>query len=123
MMAKRVGDTGTASREGVLEELEQLASKDSGEHTHRHEKTGTGGDPGVASGVEPAPGDDAVEVWVKAQGLGPGVKHCDRARDRSESAVAYVMERPEGGLEEQLVAGAPFRQKEGVQGRWHGEDK
>jgi hypothetical protein len=66
MTAKGVGDTGTARSEGVLEEFEQLASKDRGEHTHGHEKTGTGCDPALTSGVEPTPGHDAVEVWMKA---------------------------------------------------------
>jgi hypothetical protein len=106
-----------------MEKLEQLASKDPGQDTHRDEEIGTASNPVIASGGEAAPGDDAVDVGVEGQGLGPGVKHSDRAWGCSQAALTHALKCAECGLEEQAVAVAPLCQEERVQGRWYGENQ
>jgi hypothetical protein len=105
----------------MLESLEQLASKHPGEYAYRHEKGWTSCDPLIASDVEATTRDDAVNVWMKGQGLGPGVKHCDCARGRSQPALAHGMECFEDSLEEEGVAATLLSQKERMQGRRHRE--
>src|SRR5712691_4182931 len=58
---------------------------------------------------------------MKGQGLGPGVKHRDRARGRSQPALAHGMECLERSLEEEGIAATPVCQKEGMQCRRHRE--
>jgi hypothetical protein len=109
--------------QGAFEELEQLASEHPGEDAHRDQKARACGDPAILRSVEAATGDDAMEVGVKEEGLGPGMQHGDRARRRSEPALAHGMERPDGRLEEQRVARAPISQEERVERGRHREDQ
>ena len=107
----------------MIEELEQLAAKYLGEDPYRHEEAGAGRDPAIASSAETTARHDAMDVRVKGQGLGPGMKHGNGARDRSQPALAHGVESAERSLEEQPVALAPVRQKEWMEGRRHREDQ
>ena len=68
--------------DGLLEEAEQLTAKDLGEHAHGQEEVAAGGDQAGFFDVEPPAGDDAVEMRMVEQQLGPGVQ------DRGEARVA-----------------------------------
>jgi hypothetical protein len=64
-----------------------------------------------------------MDVWVKEQGLRPGVQHRDCAGRRSQPSLAYGVERADGALEEQRVAAALISQEKRMQLRRHGEDQ
>jgi hypothetical protein len=114
--SERGADSGRSCFEGVIEALKQLASEDFGQHAHWHEETRAGRNPVVAPGVEATTRDDAVDVWMKGQGLGPGVKNGDRTRGGAQPTLADSMEGRKGGLEQQPVGPSPFSKKEGMQG-------
>src|SRR5258708_30880305 len=73
--------------------------------------------------IEAGPRQDAMNVGVEEEGLGPRMQHSDRARRSSEPSLTHGMERPDRRLEEQRVARPPVGQKERVECRWHSEDK
>ena len=62
-----------------LEAVEELASEDPREDTHRHQEAGARSDPPVPRYGQTAAGHDAVDVRVKSEGLGPGVQDGDAA--------------------------------------------
>src|SRR5687768_8709591 len=64
-----------------------------------------------------------MNVRVKGQGLRPGVEDGDRAGQGSESTLADVMERLEGGLEQERIAAASISQEERMQRARHREDQ
>lgn len=83
-----------------MEALEELASKHPGQDAYGYEEVGTRSNPLIPRGAEAAARDDAVDVRMKGQGLRPGVKHGNRAREHPETALADGVERPHGSLEE-----------------------
>ena len=99
-LPERRADASGASVERVMEALEELAPKDPGQDAYGYEEVRTGSDPAIARGAEAAARDDAVDVRMKGQGLRPGVKHRNRAREHPETALAHGVEGPHGSLEE-----------------------
>lgn len=71
-VAVGTGPTERARVESLFELLEELASEDPGEDTDKEQESGFGRDPSVVvSGAESPTGNDAVEVRVEVEGLGP----------------------------------------------------
>jgi hypothetical protein len=64
-----------------------------------------------------------MDVWVEGQGVGPCVEHRNRARDRSQPALANGVESAEGSLEKEPVALSSVRQKEGMESRRNNKDR
>jgi len=60
--------------DGGLERGQELSAEDLGEDPHRQKEVRAGGDPVGVAGIEPAAGDDAAQMRVKEQELGPGVQ-------------------------------------------------
>ena len=63
-----------AARDRVLELGQELAAEDLGEDAHGQEEVRAGGDPARVAGIQTAAGDDAVQMRVEEQELGPGVQ-------------------------------------------------
>lgn len=53
-----------------------------------------------------------MDVWVKRQGLSPGVKHAQAAGLDLKAALGNIDERPAGGAEQQVVEDARSVQSE-----------
>ena len=87
--------------EGLLEQAQQLAAEDLGEDAHGQEEVPAGRDPaGVVEGEPPA-GDDAVDVRMVEQLLGPGVQDGGEADRRAEASAGDCVERLGRGGEQQ----------------------
>src|SRR5574341_2296087 len=84
---------GRVRGELAFEGLEQLAAEDAREGPHRHQEARASTDPALLQRIQAAAGDDAVEVGMEAQRLGPGVQHGDGARYGSQPPSAHGMER------------------------------
>ena len=109
--------------EGFLEQAQQLAAEDPREHAHGQEEVTTGGEPAGVFGVEPAPGDDAVDVRMIEQQLGPGMQHGGEADLRPQAPAGHGLEGLGRGREQQLVRHRRGGEEEGVQFGGHGEDE
>jgi len=103
-----------AGIEGPFEELEELAAEDLGEDTDEEEEPGLGGDPSLALGAEAATGDDAVEMRMVGEGLGPGMEDGGEADAGSEvlGPPGDVLEGFGDGAEEQVVTETPMGAQE-----------
>jgi hypothetical protein len=108
--------------EGVLEQAQQLAAEDLGKDTHRQEEVAAGGDPaGVVDGEAPA-GDDAVDMRMVEELLGPGVQDGGEADLRAEAPAGDRVECLGRGGEQQAVRHRRRGEEERVQLGRHGED-
>ena len=122
--ASEVGsDAGRFLLQRLVQEIEQLPPEHLGEDSHWDEKARRCGDPVITRGVQATARDDAVDVGVEEEGLGPGVEHGDRAWCRSEPSLADSVERPDRRLEEQRVACPPVGQEERVECDGRREDQ
>ena len=64
--------------------MQKLSTKEPGQDFDGQEEARFCPDPAVASGIEPAAGDDAVQVRVKLEFLSPGVEYGGEADLRPE---------------------------------------
>jgi hypothetical protein len=121
--SKRHAEPAGALVECPLEAVEELGLEYSGEDPHGDEEPGPRSDPSILRRGETPAGDDAVQVGMEGEGLGPGVQNCDRAGQGTEPPAAHVMKGLEGGLEQHRVAAPAVGQEEGMQRLGHGEDE
>jgi hypothetical protein len=102
--------------------VEELSTEDSRQDAHGYQEVWSRRDPAIASGIETATGDDAVEMRVESEGLGPGVKDGDRAWRGSHALSTDIVERLHGRLEEKGVALSAVREQASMDRRGYGEN-
>ena len=109
--------------ERVLEQTQQRAAEDLREHAHGQEEVPAGRDPAGCFDVEPPAGDDAVDMRMVEQLLGPGVQDRGEADRGAEAPAGDRFERRGRGGEQQAVRYRRRAEEEGVQLGGHGEDE
>jgi len=90
---------------GLLEQVPELGPKDPGEGFFGHEVVGSGRSPRVAVRVQPAPGDQIVDMRVIAQVPSPALQDADQAEGASDvcGIGSQLLQGLLGGPEEQVV--------------------
>ena len=109
---------------GLFQEGQELSSEESGEDLDVDEEGLFRWDPARAVSGQSTSGDDAMEVWVVEEGLGPGVEDGDES-DVCAEVLGIGSELFEGlgsGVEEDTVEGALVSQGEGSELLRQGED-
>ena len=74
-------------RPSAVEHGPELAADELGQGFGREQETLAGGTPGAAVGRHPAPGDEAMDMGVIVQLLGPGVEHGHHADGAADKAA------------------------------------
>jgi hypothetical protein len=118
------GRTEHAGIESLLEFLQKLAPEDPREDSDGEQEFGFGLDPTVTLGAETSAGDDAVEVRVIGQSLGPGVEDGGEADACPQvfGPARNVLEGLGDGTEEESVAKTGVPTQEGMKHVGDGED-
>jgi len=88
-----VGSEKVAPVQSATKLLEELATKDQAEFADSHEEMVWEGDPTSAGGVQPSSSDDAMNVRVIEQGLGPRVENRREAETGTEIRKGDFLER------------------------------
>ncbi len=110
--------------EARLEPTQQLGAEELRQDPDGKQETAPGRNPTAAIRVEPTSGDDAVDVRMKEQRLGPGVQHAGKADRRAEvfRVASHVVQGLRDGGEEQAIAESGISAEQGVERVGHGED-
>lgn len=95
-----------AAVQGLLELGQELAAEDLGEDAHGQEEVRPGGDPARVAGIQTPAGDNAVQMRVEEQELGPGVQDGGEA-DLGTQAAAGDLRQGLGDRGEEQVVGDP----------------
>jgi hypothetical protein len=110
------------ARDRVLEHGQELAAEHRREHVHGEEEVRAGGDPARVLGVPPAARNDAMQMRVNEQELGPGMQDGgDRDRDAKPTAGDLLQGLGDGG-EQEAIGHPRGGEEERVQLGGHGED-
>lgn len=107
-----------------LEPAQQLGAEESRQDPHGEEETGSAGDPTAAWWIETASGDDAMDVRMEEQSLGPGVQDAGESDRGTEipGVACDVMQGLRDGGKEQAIATPGIGAEQRVKRVGHGED-
>ena len=102
--AEAAGKHQLALMKGVLQAVDELATKDAAEYDHGQEERVTRVDPALVIERQAARGDHAMNVRMMLEGLAPGVKHAEETDLRAEMpGVGRNLQQSGGGGAKQKV--------------------
>ncbi len=84
------------------ERIEKLAAKKPRHGLDGKQKAWVCGVPLLLKVVEPAPGDDAMQVWMEQELSGPGVQYGGEAELSFEPALAELQKSSRGGAKQEV---------------------
>lgn len=119
-----LGDAQVVGVDALLEPAQELAAEQPAENAHGKQEAGTSRDPASALPIEPSSGDDAMDVRVVQQGLGPGVEHAREPDPGAEipGVAGGLLQGLGDGGKQQTVGQSGIRTEQGVQRIGYGED-
>src|SRR6202795_1422467 len=95
------------TRKGASQSGHELSAKDTAENPHRQKEVGWRGKPAPVIGRQSSARHNTVNVWVRLQGLSPGVKDAEEADLSTEmfSIPGYFQQSGRGGVEQESEKG------------------